>query len=58
MSSATFVAMRRADGSKVSEVHFEGHIVKPDQKTGIVLVPADQVIAMFLAGYIHATPTT
>jgi hypothetical protein len=58
MSSKTLVAMKRPDGAVVdSEVHFEGHVVKPDQN-GVVLIPSEFVVSMFLAGYVHTTPTT
>ena len=55
MSNKTLVAMRRAAGTVDSEVHFEGHVVKPDQ-TGVVLIPAEFVLSMMMAGYVH-TPT-
>lgn len=57
MSNKTMVAMKRADGSQVSEVHIEGFIIKPDA-AGVVLIPADQVMAMVLAGYVHTAPST
>jgi hypothetical protein len=57
MSNRTLVAMKRADGGLDSEVHFEGHVVKPDQ-TGVVLIPSDFVLSMMMAGYVHTTPTT
>jgi hypothetical protein len=47
--------MKRADGTLDSEVHFEGHVVKPDQ-TGVVLIPAEFVLAMMMAGYVHTPP--
>jgi hypothetical protein len=53
----TLVAMKRADGTVDSEIHIEGFIIKPDV-AGIVLIPADQVIAMMMAGYVHTTPNT
>ena len=55
MSSKTLVAMKRADGSLDSEVHCEGHVIKPDQN-GVVLVPAEHVLSMMMAGYMHTTP--
>lgn len=56
MSSKTLVAMQRADGEADSEVHCEGHIIKPDPKTGVVLVPSQFVLSLMMAGYMHATP--
>ena len=53
MSSKTLVAMKRADGALDSEVHFEGHVVKPDP-TGVVMIPSEFVLSMLLAGYVHA----
>ena len=53
----TLVAMRRADGEADSEVHFAGHVVKPDQ-TGVVLIPSEFVLAMMMAGYVHTAPST
>jgi hypothetical protein len=52
MSSKTLIAMKRANGEMDSEVHFEGHVVKPDQ-AGVVLIPAEFVLSMLLAGYVH-----
>jgi hypothetical protein len=49
------VEMRRADGKIDSEIHFEGHVVKPDE-TGVVRIPAEFVLSMMMAGYVH-TPT-
>lgn len=57
VSNKTLVAMKRADGSQVSEVHCEGQIIRPDA-AGVVLIPADHVMAMVLAGYVHTTPST
>jgi hypothetical protein len=54
--SSPLISMRRADGAVDSEVHIEGFIIKPDE-AGIVLIPANHVIAMLMAGYIH-TPQT
>jgi hypothetical protein len=47
----TLVAMARADGKMDSEVHIEGAIIKPNA-AGVVLIPADHVMAMMLAGYV------
>jgi hypothetical protein len=58
MSGNTLIAMKRADGSLDSEVHFAGHVVKPDYETGVVRIPAEFVLAMMMAGYVHITPTT
>jgi hypothetical protein len=58
MSNKTLVAMRRADGTMDSEVHFAGHIVRPDHQTGVVLIPAEFVLSMMMAGYVHTEPTT
>ncbi len=52
VSSKTLVAMKRADGGLDSEVHFEGHVVKPDP-TGIVMIPSEFVLSMMMAGYVH-----
>jgi hypothetical protein len=52
MSSKTLIAMKRADGTMDSEVHFAGHVVRPDQ-AGVVLIPAEFVLSMLLAGYVH-----
>ena len=49
--TGTLVAMARADGTMDSEVHIEGFIIKPDA-AGVVLIPADHVMAMMLAGYV------
>jgi hypothetical protein len=46
------VLMHRADGTADSEVHFEGHIAKPDE-TGVVRIPAEFVLSMMMAGYVH-----
>jgi hypothetical protein len=53
--SGTLIAMRRADGTTDSEVHFAGHIAKPD-RDGVVRVPSEFVIALMMAGYVHTTP--
>jgi hypothetical protein len=53
--SKTLVAMQRADGSLDSEVHCEGHIIKPDPK-GVVLVPSQFVLSLMMAGYMHVPP--
>jgi hypothetical protein len=58
MSNKTLVAMRRADGSLDSEVHCEGHIIKPDHNNGVVLIPAEHVVSMMMAGYVHVPPNT
>jgi hypothetical protein len=50
MSNKTLVAMRRADGAVDSEIHIEGFIIKPDE-AGVVLIPADHVLSMIMAGY-------
>jgi hypothetical protein len=56
MSNKTLVAMKREAGTVDSEIHFEGHIVKPDQ-AGVVLIPSEFVLAMMMAGYVHTTQT-
>jgi hypothetical protein len=53
ISSKTLVAMKRADGGIDSEVHFESHVVKPDQN-GVVMIPSEFVLSMILAGYMWA----
>jgi hypothetical protein len=54
--SETLVAMKRADGTTDSEVHFEGHIARPDEN-GVVSIPSEFVLAMMQAGYVHTTQT-
>jgi hypothetical protein len=54
--SGPLIAMRKADGPMDSEVHFAGHVAKPDQD-GVVLIPSEFVIALLMAGYVHATQT-
>jgi hypothetical protein len=56
MTSKTLVAMQRADGSLDSEVHCEGHVIKPDPKTGVVMIPAEHTLSMMKAGYVHVPP--
>jgi hypothetical protein len=56
ISSKTLVAMQRADGSLDSEIHCEGQIIKPNPKTGIVMVPSQFVVSLMMAGYMHTTP--
>ena len=55
MSGKTLVKMTRADGSLDSEVHCEGHVIKPDHN-GVVMIPAEHVLSMMKAGYVHTTP--
>jgi hypothetical protein len=55
--SGPIIEMRRADGQIGGEIHFEGHVVKPDE-TGVVRIPADFVLALMMAGYVHTTPNT
>ncbi len=57
ISNKALVAMKRADGGVDSEVHFEGHVVKPDQN-GVVMIPSEFVLAMMMAGYIHTASST
>jgi len=57
MSNKTLVAMKRADGSLDSEIHCEAHIIKPDHN-GVVLIPAEHVISMIMAGYVHVPPNS
>jgi hypothetical protein len=54
MSNKTLIAMQRADGSLDSEVHCEGHVIKPHN--GVVMIPAEHVISMMMAGYVHVPP--
>ncbi|SHN86919.1 hypothetical protein SAMN05444170_6917 [Bradyrhizobium erythrophlei] len=49
MPNKTLVAMQRADGSLDSEC-----VIKPDHN-GVVMVPAEHVISMMKAGYVHTT---
>jgi hypothetical protein len=55
ISNKILIAMQRADGSLDSEVHCEGHVIKPDQN-GVVMIPAEHVISMMKAGYVHTPP--
>lgn len=57
LSNKTLVAMKRADGGLDSEIYFEGHVIRPDQ-TGVVMIPAEHVLSMLMAGYIHTAPST
>lgn len=50
----TLVAMQRADGSLDSEVHCDGYVTKPDPD-GVVMIPAEHVLSMMKAGYVHKT---
>jgi hypothetical protein len=54
ISNKILIAMQRADGSLDSEVHCEGHVIKPD-RNGVVMIPAEHVISMMKAGYVHTT---
>jgi hypothetical protein len=57
MSANTLIDMIRADGAIDSEVHFAGHVVKPDEN-GVVRIPAEFVIPMWMAGYVHTQPNS
>lgn len=46
------IAMQRANGSLGGEIHCEGCVIKPD-KNGVVLIPAEHVISLMKAGYVH-----
>jgi hypothetical protein len=50
---SVLVAMERADGSQDSEIHFEGHVIKP--KNGVVMIPAEHVLSLLKAGYMHSS---
>jgi hypothetical protein len=49
---SVLVAMERADGTQDSEIHFEGHVSKPEN--GVVMIPAEHVLSMLKAGYMHS----
>jgi hypothetical protein len=50
--STVLIAMCRADGEIDSEIHFAGHVIKPDAN-GVVRIPSEFVLSMWQAGYIH-----
>jgi hypothetical protein len=48
------LAMARADGAMISELHLDGLVLKPDEK-GVFQVPAQFVVSLMNAGYVWSS---